>query len=63
MDIEKIYMQKGNYTLLKLANVSYQPYVVAYKFNKSDNTWNQGHYFEIYGEARLFFREKTSELD
>lgn len=34
-----------DYTAVHLPFATFQPYVAAWKYNFSDNTWAQGHYF------------------
>ena len=58
MTIEKVMRTVGNYTLLKI-EASYQPYVVAWKFDPATNSWAQGHYFCRYVNARHFFHKKA----
>lgn len=57
--VKEVYKTQGKYTLLKLANADYQPYVVAYEYDENSQTWGQGHYFQKYEEARLFFHSKV----
>ena len=43
---------KKDYTLLHNAKV--KQYCVAWDYNKENNTWSQGHYFETFDEAVVF---------
>lgn len=47
------YPQK-NYTLVKRINATYEPFVACYRFDKTDYTWGQGHYFNTVESARKY---------
>ena len=49
---------KGDYTLLKRES-SYEPYVVAWKFDKERGDWCQGHYFHDKFSAECFFKDRA----
>lgn len=45
MNVRIIKKINRSYTLLKRLQTTYQPYVVAWKFDPVTSTWAQGHYF------------------
>lgn len=53
----------GDYTVLYNDTNTYQPYVVAYKYNKSDNTWAQGHYFSSLRDAMVYACAAMHEIN
>lgn len=63
MKVERIIATIGDYTLLKLANTKFQPYVVAWQYDEKSKTWCQGHYFEclFFAYADLKYRTKTAK--
>lgn len=50
---------KNEYTLLKVHDKNFQPYVVAYCLDEKDGRWQQGTYFDNYLDAENCFRIKT----
>lgn len=42
------------YTVLR-RDATFQPYIVAYDFDADDQTWVNGHYFDDYEKALMFF--------
>lgn len=51
----------GDYTLV-IRNTSYCPFVIAWHFDKSDNTWAQGHYFNSVTEAIRYLTDMAGEM-
>lgn len=39
-------------------NITFCSYVVAWKYDKNNGTWGQGHYFERLADAKRYFNTK-----
>ena len=50
----KVIETRGSYTLLN-RGTEFQPYVVAYKYDRESQAWSQGHYFSIQQDAEYYF--------
>lgn len=56
----KIIFTDGDYTLIDRGSL-FNTWVVAYKFDPSDETWAQGHYFENFYDAVDFMNSTAFE--
>ncbi len=54
---------KNKYTLLKVENKTFEPYVVAFCLDEKDGRWQQGTYFNDYKYAENCFRIKSDLSD
>lgn len=61
MEKVKVLDTKGDYTLLKRES-AYEPYVVAWKFDKKRGDWCQGHYFPDKFSAECFMKNRAIDF-
>lgn len=55
----KVVLTDGDYTLIYRGPL-FNPWVVAYKYDPSDGTWAQGHYFISFYEAVEFMHSVST---
>ena len=60
--IKQILRHRDDYALIE-TDASYQPYVVAYKYDPASNGWAQGHYFCDREDAERFYSAKQFRYD
>lgn len=58
MKVEKVIKTVGRYTLLR-TDEKYQPWVVAWGYDPTSQSWGQGHYFCRRVNAQHFFHKKA----
>ena len=57
----KLNLSRIKYTLVFLPEATYTPWVAAFRYDKTDNTWGQGHYFTNKYDALEYLVETYKE--